>query len=248
MVTADTYTRRPGLLTRSRPWITPAPRASSYLRKMRRMLCFLSSIMRVLEMKPSSSKILAIEAFIRDAGMSTRRCRACWALRMRVSMSAMGSVIDILAYSSSSRPARGAPERRSPPTRGRGDRRDSLPARLDDARNLAPQSQLAEADAAHPEVPQEGPRPPTAVAAVVLPHFELRLLPRLGDERFGRHSLSLDSFARCTRRLGGNACRVGDQPLRKGMFMSASSSRDSSSLLAVVTNVMSMPMSCMILS
>ena len=41
---------------------------------------------------------------------------------------------------------------------------------------------------------------------------------------------------------------ISPYAFRKGMFMSASSSRDSSSDFAVVTNVMSMPMSCITLS
>src|SRR5918995_2881811 len=43
-------------------------------------------------MKPSSARIRAISRFTRDDGMLSSRCRATLALRMRVSMSAIGSV------------------------------------------------------------------------------------------------------------------------------------------------------------
>src|SRR5262245_47282901 len=187
--------------------MTPLPRASSYFRKMRRTPCFSSSSVRLLAMYPSSCRILAIEAFSRDAGTSTRRCRACCALRMRVSRSALGSAIDIVPYSSSSRRrTHGAPRdhwpfqpaaRRSTPAGA-----NPSPARLDHARDLSAQCQLTEADPTHAEVAQEPARPPAAVAAVVLAHLELRLHARLGDACLGRHSLSLDSFESSPRRSG----------------------------------------------
>ena len=43
-------------------------------------------------MKPSSARIRAISRFTRDDGRLSSRCRATLALRMRVSMSAIGSV------------------------------------------------------------------------------------------------------------------------------------------------------------
>src|SRR5687768_2098711 len=47
-------------------------------------------------MKLLSFRILAISTFILDPGMSTRRCFAPQALRMRVNMSAIGSVMLIV--------------------------------------------------------------------------------------------------------------------------------------------------------
>src|SRR5437899_3266606 len=90
-------------------------------------------------------------SFSFDEGMRTRSCRAVVALRMRVSMSAMGSVIVIGA---------------SPPP---------SPARLAHARHLAGVDHLPEADAAQPEMAEDSARPPAAPAARVGPHLELGL-------------------------------------------------------------------------
>src|SRR5688572_28147167 len=95
--------------------------------------------------------------------MSTRRCRAEHALRMRVSMSATGSVIDI--YTSLL----------------------WLPARLAHARDLALQREVSEADAAQPELAQHGTRAPAALTPRVDPHLELRLLLAPLDPRLLRH-------------------------------------------------------------
>src|ERR1051325_8283665 len=62
-----------------------------------------------------------------------------------------------------------------------------LPARLDDARDLTRERQLAEADAAHPEVPQERARPAAAMAPVVGTPLELRGPLPLLDDRLLRH-------------------------------------------------------------
>jgi len=51
-------------------------------------------------MKPSSVRIRAISRFTLDEGSVTSRCRAALALRMRVSMSAIGSVLFISCSSS----------------------------------------------------------------------------------------------------------------------------------------------------
>src|SRR3989442_10619360 len=58
-----------------------------------------------------------------------------------------------------------------------------LPARLDDAGDVARERQLAEADAAHLELPQVRPGAAAGAAAVVLAHPELRLAIGLGDQR-----------------------------------------------------------------
>src|SRR5687767_14459955 len=80
--------------------------------------------------------------------MSTRRCPAEHALRMRVSMSATGSVRLIPSF--------------------------PLPAGLAHARDFSPQGELAETDTAEAELPQHGPRPPATLAAANSADLELR--------------------------------------------------------------------------
>src|SRR5581483_1281069 len=96
-----------------------------------------------------------------DEGMRTVSCMATLALRMRVSMSAIGSVIVI-----------------APPL---------SPTRLGDAGYLSGVYKLAQADAAHPELPEDGVGPATAAAAGVGPHLVLGLALRLDDERLLGH-------------------------------------------------------------
>src|SRR3970282_986686 len=112
-------------------------------------------------MKPSSLRISAILTFSFEEGTSTFSCSARLALRMRVSRSAIGSVIDI-----SSR---------------------LLPAGLDDARHLAPDGELPEADAAPLGLPEIPPRPAADLAAGVGPRLELRRALLLHDQRGLRH-------------------------------------------------------------
>src|SRR5688572_5307073 len=95
-----------------------------------------------------SLRIRAISSLIFDNGMSTRRCFDPQALRMRVSISAIGSVMLMMWLLS--------------------------PARLLDARDQPVQRQLAEADTADAELPNERTRPATTLTAVMLPHHELR--------------------------------------------------------------------------
>src|SRR5687768_12574335 len=78
--------------------------------------------------------------------MSTRRCPAVQAFRMRVSMSATGSVRLIPSPS---------------------------PAGLAHTGDLAPERELAETDAAQSEPAQHGPAAPAALAAPHGPHLEL---------------------------------------------------------------------------
>src|SRR5262245_28388546 len=97
-----------------------------------------------------------------------------------------------------------------------------LPARFHDARDLPRQRQLAEADAAQAEVTQVAARTPAAMAAGVGANLELRCsLPLLDDRLLGHDS----------------SC----QRSRKGIRMSLSNSRPSSSFRAVVTMVTSIP-------
>src|SRR5918996_4551596 len=91
-----------------------------------------------------------------DDGMRTSSCIAMLALRMRVSMSAMGSVIVMSRLPS--------------------------PARLGDAGQLARVRELAQADAAEAELPEHRMRASALAAPGVGPHLELRLGLLLVDE------------------------------------------------------------------
>src|SRR5262249_40427917 len=98
-------------------------------------------------------------------GIRTVSCMATLALRIRVSMSAMGSVIVM-----------------SP---------GPLPARLGHTRHLAGVHQLAQTDAAQAELPQDRVGPASTAAAGVGPHLELGLALGLDDERlFGHESVA----------------------------------------------------------
>src|SRR6187200_2827327 len=152
------YTRRPGLLMRLRP-DTTGTLPSTYLSVRRRTSVGPSCSSRTSAMKPSSFRMRAISRFVRDAGTTTSVCRARDAFRTRVSMSAIGSEMFIC----------------------------SLPARLGDARQLAQERTLPEADAAQREAPDEGARPAAHGAAVVRADLELRGPLRLGDQRFLSH-------------------------------------------------------------
>src|ERR1041385_7075384 len=101
----------------------------------------------------------AISTFSFELGISTRSCSALLALRMRVSMSATGSV----SISS------------------------LLPRALRHAGDHALVRELAQADAAEPELLEHGARAPAAVAAGVVPHLELRRPRGLDSQRLLRH-------------------------------------------------------------
>src|SRR5579872_2932893 len=112
-----------------------------------------------------------MSVFSRDAGTSTLGWRACNPLRMRVSMSAIGSVVVIPA----------------PPP---------LPGRLDHAGDFAGQRELPETDPAQFELANEPARPSAAETTVAMPASELRLPIRcLG--RCGRRGDSVISCDLC---------------------------------------------------
>src|SRR6516162_4889537 len=92
----------------------------------------------------------AISAFSREAGTSTLGWRAAMALRTRVSMSAMGSLIIFLLPG-------------------------LLPTRLDHSRNLAVERKLPEAQPAYPEFAEITARAPAAPTAVAVLAAQLRL-------------------------------------------------------------------------
>src|SRR5947199_6608790 len=120
----------------------------------------------------------ASASFNFDDGMRTLSCMATLALRMRVSMSAIGSVIVIVE------PPGGHPAG-PPPRQGRGPllrpaRYGSLPAApspagLGDTGQLTGVRQLAHADTAQPELAVHRVRPAAAAAPGVGPHLELGL-------------------------------------------------------------------------
>src|ERR1700761_6663051 len=116
---------------------------------MRSVPCGPSLSSSTVVMKPSSARICATAFFILEAGMSTVWWLAVFALRMRVSRSAIGSVVTDIFY--------------------------SLPRRLGDAGDEAAMRVLAEANAAHGELAQVSARTPADAAAVVSAHRELRL-------------------------------------------------------------------------
>src|SRR6476660_4006210 len=88
----------------------------------------------------------AISSLRRECGISVRSCSALLALRMRVSMSATGSVsISLL-----------------------------LPRALRHAGDHALVGELAQADTAEPELLEHGARATAAVAAGVVAHLVLR--------------------------------------------------------------------------
>src|SRR5262245_7916990 len=155
------YTRRPGLLIRFRPETT-GTFPSTYLRVRRRTAVGPSCSSCTSAMKPSSLRMRAISRFVREAGTTTSVWRARDAFRTRVSMSAIGSEMFIRF----------------------------LPARLRDARQLAQERSLPEADAAEREPSHEGARPAAHGAAVIRPHLVLRGPGRLGDHRLLGHGFS----------------------------------------------------------
>src|SRR5206468_5994123 len=124
-------------------------------------------------MKPSLLRISARRSLIRDDGMSTFSCSARLALRTRVRKSAIGSLL--MAAS---------------------------PARLQDARHLALEGQLAETQAAQLELAQIAARPAAQLAAMVGAGRELGDPLRLHDERGLGHGCSvysLNGIPRCVR-------------------------------------------------
>src|SRR5712692_8816421 len=150
--------RRPGVDTRTRPVIIFSL-AGPYLRYTRSIDCLASSSTRKFLMNPSSLRISAIRTLSLEEGMSTFSCSARLPLRMRVSRSAIGSLLI-----------------------------GSSPARLQDARHLALEGQLAEAETAQLELPEVAPGPAAQLAAGVASRRELRRPLGLHDERDLRHT------------------------------------------------------------
>src|SRR5579864_4566450 len=155
-LSAAVYTRRPGLEIRRTPDMV----------RLRSLVYFIvissvrpgrsvASETSKPSMYPSLVSTAARDSLSFDEGMRTVSCIATLALRIRVSMSAMGSVIVI------SRPP--------------------LPARLRHARNLTGVNQFTQADSAHAELAEHRMRPPAATATGVGPDLVLGLALGLDD-------------------------------------------------------------------
>src|SRR5215467_13033396 len=120
-------------------------------------------------MYPSSCRMRAISAFNREDGMSTRVCLALTALRIRVSMSAIGSVISLFfSIWVTSR----------------------SPAALGDSGHVAFERELPETETAQRELPHVRARAPAQVAAVPQPDLVLWLLLFFRDLRRRCHKPS----------------------------------------------------------
>src|SRR5262249_1339271 len=133
----------------------------------------------------------AISALSRDAGMSTRVCLAVTALRIRVSISAIGSVIFLRSQLSAFA------------------FRPGLPAALGHAGDVALERELAEAQAAQRKLPHVGTRPAAQMAAVAQPDLELRRLLFFRDLGSGGHISSSQSAISNQQfsSSAGTACR-----------------------------------------
>src|SRR3984957_13787854 len=152
--------RRPGLETRLIPMIVFL-RSSGYLRAISRWVPALPSALETVKpaMKPSRSRTFARLSFNFELGIFTVSNIAELALRIRVSMSAMGSVI-VMIY---------------------------LPTRLRDAGNLAGVDHLTQADTAQAELAVHRARSTASLATRVGTRRELRGLLLLDAKSFLCH-------------------------------------------------------------
>src|SRR5262245_6316287 len=147
-----------------------------------------------------------------ECGRTTSSWYAEFAFRRRVKKSAIGSVIVMVTSSTFLAVV---------PCRAFGELGVcglALPAGLAHTGQLAAVRHLPHADPAQAELAQHRARPTAALAPGVGAHLELRLLRRLEHQSLLGHQFSLNGKPRCRR-----------------------SARPSSSLVAVVTIVMSMP-------
>src|SRR4051812_34648557 len=140
-----------------------------------------------------------------EYGITTVSWYAELALRRRVSMSAIGSVIVI----ASSKPF-------SPWFPVRPTAKWLLPGRLRHAGQLAGMRHLADTDATQTEDAVDRTGPAASGAAGVAAHLELRLAPGFGDHRLGCHASGLlegeteSAQERTTLVVGGRGGHDGD--------------------------------------
>src|ERR1700722_17772275 len=158
--------RRPGLDTRLIPEMVRA-RSGAYFMMISRVRPGLSglSLTSKPEMYPSSTRMAARDSFNLDPGIFTVSKWAVLAFRMRVSMSAMGSVMVI---------GRLLPS----------------PAGLGHAGNLAGVHHHPQTDAAQAELAVDGLRATTPPAAGVPAYLELRCALLLLDQSLLRHGVT----------------------------------------------------------
>src|SRR5687768_16716946 len=120
--------------------------------------------------------------------MSTRVCLAVTALRMRVIMSAIGSVISSLSKSQIPSPKSQVRTQPNPLRLGIWDSGfPVLPGALRHAGDIALERQLAEAEPAQIELAHVGAGPAAQVAAVPVANLVLERLGFLGDLRCRCH-------------------------------------------------------------
>src|ERR1035441_6119956 len=167
--------RSPGLDTRLIPSIVRT-RSSEYLSMISRVVPGRDGSSRTVkpEMKPSRSRMPARDSFSLEPGIFTESNWALFALRMRVSMSAMGSVIVMGA----------------PPS----------PARLGHAGDLPRVDHRAQADPAQPELAVDGLGPSAPLAPCVRADLELRGPLLLVSKGFLRHGTSASPVGTGSRR------------------------------------------------
>src|SRR5262245_21491631 len=173
-----------------------------------------------------------MSAFRRDAGMSTRVCLAVTALRIRDSMSAIGSVIKLQKTSIRELATWRIGDCQSP-----NHQITKSPTALGHPCDVAFEREFPEAQAAERELPHVGTRAAAQVAAVAQPDLELRLLLffcNLGGCCHKRLFQSLAPTLRCSPAAAIQFCL-------NGMPMNCSSFRASWSVLAVVTTDTFMP-------
>src|SRR3954469_10835806 len=153
--------RRPGLeirfrfvITRSRlrPYFSSTTSVSNASPSRRSV--------RKSRMYPSSFRRRAMSSFRREVGIAAVSCSALLALRMRVSMSAIGSVSTSCSL---------------------------LPRALGHAGDHALVGEVPQADPAEPELLEDRARAAAPVAARVLPRLEPLRAGRLRDHRLLRH-------------------------------------------------------------
>src|SRR5262245_54582655 len=125
--------------------------------------------------------------------MTTSSWNATLALRIRVSMSATGSVIVMRS-----------------------------PRRLREAGDLTVVGHVTETDPAQPETPVHGARPAAAPASRVRPHLELGLPLLLLDQRLLRQWTTPRSGVRCPDGTGSRAPSAARGPGRRWVRWSRS--------------------------
>src|SRR6266542_5592656 len=153
-------------------------------------------------------------AFSLECGIVTESWYAVLALRRRVSMSAIGSVIVMIVvpFSPGFPSGPGVPE--VPGAYGEGGVGGGLPTRLGHAGELAPVRHLAQADPAQPELAVHRVRTAAALAARVAADRELRLAGGLVDQGLLGHASSSPYCADSSLRwlLEGKAEELEQRP------------------------------------